>query len=778
MKVLMSSHLTSFLSIVLLLLPAPLLAQTAQTAPQGAEGDEEIIVTGTRLRGSAIGDIKPEVQIGGAEIRSLAVSSVAELLTSLSPQISSGQGRGGEAPVILLNGRRISSFAEVRDLPPEAIARIDILPEEVALKYGYAATRKVVNLVLRQRFRALTTELADAIATRGGRNTVTGSADILRISRGKRINLDAKYSGSSLLDESERDIIGGAGAFRSLLPRSASYTFNSVFEQPLAPSLGLTLNGRAEVSDRTSLLGLGNGNSSLRRNSQTLAGHVGATLNKERPNWGWSLIANGDVSDIRVRTDSAQSSGTVVRLSPSTSKSLDIEGTMTGRPFTLPAGNVSLTLQAGQKWSGLERGTLTGTTAISRGDSNGGVSIDIPIARRSENILAWAGDFSVNANFSARELTDAGTLKNWGYGFVWSPVTPLRLIFSVAKEEEAASVQQLGDPALVTPGVRIFDYVRGTTVLINRTDGGNTALISDDRRVIKAGLTLKPFEKTDLTLTANYIDSRTRNPIVSFDGATAAFETAFPQRFIRDSTGVLTAIDSRPVNIGSQSRSELRWGVNFSKPLKTPPVAPEIMQKMRALFAAGQGPQGPGAPGGAPAGAPPGSGGGGRGFGGGGGARLLLSFYHTWRFKEEAVIRPGIAPLNLLQGDTLGSLTGGKPRHEFEAQVGFSRRGLGARVEANWQQSTTVNGIGAQDLHFSDRTRVNLRLFVNPTGRPEWIIAKPWLRGTRLSLTVENLFNDRVRVTDRAGSTPLGYQPALLDPLGRTVRLSLRKVFF
>jgi phosphoribosylformylglycinamidine (FGAM) synthase PurS component len=33
-------------------------------------------------------------------------------------------------------------------------------------------------------------------------------------------------------------------------------------------------------------------------------------------------------------------------------------------------------------------------------------------------------------------------------------------------------------------------------------------------------------------------------------------------------------------------------------------------------------------------------------------------------------------------------------------------------------------------------------------------------------------------VRDAAGATPISYQPAFLDPLGRTVRISLRKLFF
>ena len=156
--------------------PAPTLAAqpTPRTAPPAAaeededEGAPDIVVTGSRRQpGAVIGDIPPEQQLSPADIRSYGVGSITELLAELTPQTTSGRGAGG-GPVILLNGRRISGFQEIRDLPTEAIARVDILPEEVALKYGYRADQRVVNFVLRRRFRAVTAELNGRAATEGG----------------------------------------------------------------------------------------------------------------------------------------------------------------------------------------------------------------------------------------------------------------------------------------------------------------------------------------------------------------------------------------------------------------------------------------------------------------------------------------------------------------------------------------------------------------------------------------------------------------------------------
>ena len=116
---------------------------TAQPAPNSDEGEDgpDIIVRGAKQPGSVIGDIPPEQQLGPADIRSYGVSSVTELLAELAPQTRSDRGSGG-APVVLLDGKRISGFSEIRDLPTEAIARVDILPEEVALKYGYKPIRR------------------------------------------------------------------------------------------------------------------------------------------------------------------------------------------------------------------------------------------------------------------------------------------------------------------------------------------------------------------------------------------------------------------------------------------------------------------------------------------------------------------------------------------------------------------------------------------------------------------------------------------------------------
>ena len=213
--------LTASLPALAVAQPAPPASASARPvpAPERAPDDEdapgretprvsEVVVTGKRppQPGAVVGDIKPELQLSPADIRSYGVSTVTELLNELSPETRSDRGRGGEAPVVLLNGRRISGLNEVRDIPVEAILRVDILPEEVALKYGYTADQRVVNIVLRRRFRAITGELTGGGPTDGGQALGQAEADLLHIRGDNRLNLDLKYAVSTALSEEARDV--------------------------------------------------------------------------------------------------------------------------------------------------------------------------------------------------------------------------------------------------------------------------------------------------------------------------------------------------------------------------------------------------------------------------------------------------------------------------------------------------------------------------------------------------------------------------------------------
>jgi iron complex outermembrane recepter protein len=777
----------------------PETAAAAEAASDEMEDEEDIVVTGQRERGAVIGDIRPEVQLSPADIRSYGVNSVAELLSELAPQISGTRGRDRGASVVLLNGLRISGFSEIRDLPTEAIQRVDILPEEVALKYGFTANQKVVNIVLRRRFRATTVELGDRIATDGGANRPQGSVNLLRISPEGRFSIGGEYIGSGRLLESGRDIAAGTGfdqrGFRTLLPSSDQASVNAVYARSIAEGVSATINGRLQYDDSRSLLGLSadGAGSLITQNNDSLNTRLATTLNGAVSGWQWAFTSAYD------RTETETKTSVTADRARSVASSFGGDFTVNGQPLALPAGPVSTTLRLNASTSDFEsrstRGGVFRGGDVHRDIGGGQINVDVPIASRSRAVLDLLGDLSVNGNLEVQRFSDFGTLRSYGFGTTWSPLRILNLTASFTDEDGAPTAQQLGNPVIVTPGVRVFDLVRNQSAIVTQISGGNPGLLADDRRVFKLGMTLRPFSATDLSLVASYTRSRTRNAIGSLSFPTADIQAAFPERFARDSEGNLTQIDARPVNFFRERAEQLRWGVNFSKR-----ISDNTAEQFRALAAAGRLPfpgRRPGGEGGQPAGAGAGTGdrprgqggfgggrggggrGGGGGFGGGGG-RLQFALYHTWHFQDDVLVRPGGPLIDLLEGGSLGR-GGGQPRHEIEAQAGITRNGLGARFSANWQSATTVRGatgLASDSLKFGSLATVDFRLFANLGGMPKLVVDHPWLRGTRVTLSVDNLFNARQRVRNAGGVTPVNYQPDLLDPLGRTIRISIRKLFF
>jgi len=173
--------------------------------------------------------------------------------------------------------------------------------------------------------------------------------------------------------------------------------------------------------------------------------------------------------------------------------------------------------------------------------------------------------------------------------------------------------------------------------------------------------------------------------------------------------------------------------------------------------------------------------GGGGGFAPGGGqpSRWNIALYHTYRIQEEILIGPGVPVLDLLNGSATSS-NGGAARHELELSGGVFHKGLGFRLQGNYRSGTTVNGsalLGSSDLRFSDLTTLTAFLFVNLDQQEKLVKGLPFLKGSRITLRVDNVLDDVIDVRDENGGVPLGYQPGYIDPRGRVFELSFRKRF-
>ena len=774
---------------------APPPAADESLAEYEEDDSDTIVVVGAKPRGSVIGDIPPENVLTPADVRATGATDVTELLDALAPQIGSARGRGGERPIMLLNGQRISSFRELRDLPTEAISRVEILPEEVALKYGYRADQRVVNIVLRERFRSTVARVEGSASTEGGYGA--GEAELTRLMIGKdnRTSLNLDIEANSGLTEAERDILLEDSSedsepdprdARTLLGSGRQITATVTHNRQIG-TVGATVNAEVERNQGRSLVGLGESLlEPLARDTTRESAHAGMALNGNVGDWRWSVTGNADAARNVTETDLDVASRD---RAVSSTLSGDIDAVANGNLFRLPAGDAGATVRVGASTIHLDndrrRDGSEFSTTLGRTRGTAALNLDLPISRRNRDFAAL-GSLTLNGNAGVEQLSDFGTMTTLGAGLNWSPLDRLNLLASWTREEGAPTVQQLGDPVLDTPEARIFDFTTGETVLVTAITGGNRELEADRRDVLKLGGNWKPFEETDLRLRVDYVRSRLTDPISSFPGPTAALEAAFPERFVRNSAGELVSVDLRPVNFDSARRDTFRLGFDFSKSLKSAPPSPAVIEAFRATrAAAGQGAPTEGGP--PPGGGPPPDdalivrdgppSGGGRFFGGGReGGRLTFSLTDTITLVDEVTIRPGVPKLDYLDGDAVGQ-SGGRPRHEVEAQAGYFNNGLGARLAANWRSGSRVNTATGDELRFSPLATFDLRLFANLGQRLDLVARHPWLRGTSLRLEVSNLFDSKPGVRNSLGDIPFGYQADLLDPLGRTVSVTFRKLF-
>lgn len=815
----------------ILAFPALAQEQPAASLPEASE-DNEIVVTAARIRGSVDVPQAPVAVLDEADIASYGAGSLADLVEQLAPQTASASGRGGGRPAFLVNGRRINGFREMRNYPPEAIRRIEVLPEEVALRFGFRPDQRVINFILKDNFNSVTAEVEVGLPSGGGYATNEQEVSLLRIDGANRLNLAFEAEDSSLLTEAERGVSSVAAPIlpgdvdpattRSLISDTRDLQLNANWSRALGQDGAggdLSLSGTVTRSDSRGLRGADGvvltdaaGNSAYRtladpgtaygareRVSRSEGFELGTGYNRPLGDWRLSATANWAHDETRTRTDAslatqalrdAVADGTIAyNASVATllaSGLVDPRGTdtalsntetatslvtLTGRPLELPAGEVAVVVKTGYAWNNIQSRDTRNPgieTDLTRGDASAGFSLGVPIASRRAEVLPAIGDLSLDLSGGVNHLSDFGTLFDGSAGLTWGVTRNLNLSASYLYRQAAPTLQQLGAPQIVSAGATVYDFATGRTVVVDLLSGGNPDLIAESRNDWKFALNWDVPVLDRSRIIAEYYDESSRDVSAGFPVLTPAVEAAFPGRVTRDDAGNLLAIDQRPVTFASQTSRRIRYGFDISDKIGG--------KDERGGERGGGGRAGRGG-----GGAGEGRGGGGMpripgmGRGGDGGGRWNLALYHTVRLADEVRIADGGPVLDLLSGDALAGSA--RPRHSVEMEGGVFKDGIGLRLSGNYRGGSRIEGSGlpgARSLDFHPYATFNLRAFVDLERKFEDV---EFLKGSRLSLRVDNLFDAQQRVTDQFGTVPVSYQPDFLDPQGRFFEIDFRKRF-
>ena len=627
-------------------------------------GTGEIIVSGRRTRGQLIVDQAPLLSLDEQAIAGEGVTSIADLITQISAQTGSARGRGGGGqPIVLVNGIRIASFREFAAYPPEALAKVEVFPEEVALRFGFPPDRRVINLVLKDNYSNRQAEFEIGTPSRGGLLTTEQEVGYLKIADGGRINLNLEVNDSTMLTEAERRIIQtpnsvsqvagdpDQAAFRSLVADSLDITANASWAKAFTSS-GTSLSANINYArnqrrdqDGLNLVTLTDpaGNSVIRtfgeaspleRRTSVDTVSAAASLTKKINSFRLTSTVDAAFSESETLIDRRfDASGFVrdaaagrfpingvlprqldagVNLANSRTINAETRHTLDGAVATLPAGDVLATFTAALDWRQIESSDSLSATNIqlTRRRAASSSNLVVPITSTRTGFGDAIGTLTLNLQAGLEDLSDFGLLGDWNAGLTWAPADKLDLSATYIYREVAPGLPQLGNPVITNFNVPVFDFVRGENVLATVITGGNPALLAETQRDWKFAANWELPGIKDTRLTVEYIRNRSDNVVSPFPQITQAIEAAFPGRVQRDPSGRLIQIDQRAVSFAETKSDRLQFTLSTRGSFGGP--------KQTGGEAAGAGGPPPGVAGGAPGAAGAGAGAGAGGPPGGG----------------------------------------------------------------------------------------------------------------------------------------------------------------
>jgi hypothetical protein len=384
-------------------------------------------------------------------------------------------------------------------------------------------------------------------------------------------------------------------------------------------------------------------------------------------------------------------------------------------------------------WTSFDGSDPSGARSFDRREYAGKAGITVPLT--GEGFLPNLGTSELALDIGRVDLGRSGTIKRYSAGLNWNPVSWLRLTAGEAKDGTAILPELLSSPLFISENVPFFDPLRNETADVRLISGGAANVRNQTQRTRTLSLTATPPSEYNLQLNADVQELKIGNPLGALPPPSSAVVLAFPERFQRDAAGRLVVVDTTSVNFDRQTTRQLRLGLNFVVPIASARSVPEAGKPRGRRIPA---------------------------------TTLQVNAAHTYLIDSTTVIRPGLAAVNLLDGGAIG-IGGGQQRNFTTGSVALTRGATGARLNLTRRgRSFLQTGTAAMPdrLTFQPLFKADLRLFAE-IGQLLPNVAHT--EGTRLTLAIENLSNDRERITNLAGVVPQAYQGAFRDPVGRTI---------
>ena len=740
--------------------------------------DETIVVTGTNLRGGQ--PTAPVIVIRREDIDASGSTSVEQLMARV-PQNSQGgvnrenaravgagadptehgaglnlRGLGQRATLVLVNGRRLApsgsgSFVDVSLIPLSTVDRVEILTDGASAIYGSDAVGGVVNFILRDDFEGVETFVSAGTAT-------AGDGDVLQAGAMAGTNwgsggamLSYEFRAEDEIVARDRDFTINFPPRTSLLPRERRHSLFGAFRQDLSSRLRAELTGSFATRDTDRTYFFAGSIVPVATVAEAETFSLGGTFRYDLGS-GWAARLSGGYSQTRTDQEQVETGAGLVNARATHNSIADLGITADGSLFRLPGGPVRVAIGVEGRHESYRDDFETQNISLARRQSREVIAAfaetQVPIfsaANRRPGLERLV--FTAAGRYE--HYQGLGSTFNPKLGLLWSPVPGLSFRSSYDTSFRAPLLHEAAGAysAIYVPSFLVFiDPAQATGVGLV-LGGSNPAVGPERSRSWTVGAELAPPTAPGLRLSLNYYSIRFSDrialpsPIITVVG-----DPAFESIVTRDPDDDLL----RQLIAGAQVSLDIS-GPGFTNGNATPADVSVLVDgrinntavtRTRGLdfslgyrFASGE-------------------------------SRFVVNANLNYIFAFEDQLRLTSAPIDALD-------TPYRPL-DFRArtQLGWSRGGLSANLFLNYADGYRDDR-GGRDLQVGSFTTVDFGLAYDgdEAGAPAW------LRGTRIAVMAENLFDqDPPRLLPDPGATSgLGYDPVNATGRGRFVALQIRK---
>lgn len=750
--------------------------------PQQVAESEPIIVTGTNIRGGE--PTSPLITITRQDIERTGATSVDELMRTIPQNTQGGvnketfglptpdqdptdhgsglnlRGLGQRATLVLVNGRRLApsssgSFVDVSLIPVSAVERVEILTDGASAIYGSDAVGGVVNFILRDHLEGLESSVQAGTTTSGGGDQLLLSQSVGHDWTSGHAMLAYEYRLENQVEAGDRPFTINLRPGTYLLPRERRHSLLGTLEQELLPNLTLGVTGSfaRRTSDRTvfqsvSPLPVG-------ADAEAESTSIAAELSYELPgDWRLRLDGNYAVSDANQRQTQP---GGIELVNARRVRNAILEGGLRvdGSLIELPAGIVRLAFGAqARREDYRDAFESTSIPEVVREAHRDALSaygeLLVPLFSRL-NRRPGLERLQVSAAVRYDRYSGTESTVDPKVGLLWSPLRGLNLRGSYSTSFRAPLLSEVSGNYSVIYVPAVFFYAdpsqapAGSIAAV--VQGSNPDVRPETSRNWSFGGDWSPSFVPGLTLTANYYDIRFSDRIaLPTSRANVIGDPAFaPIVDLSPDVAALTDLIANAQTVLDFS------GPGFSDGGSTPADVGVVLDTRVNNTAFTRT----------------------RGFDVG--IRYAFSIGAN-AFVLDANVNHIIQFDEQLTSASPTIISVDRPYRPLDWR---GRAGI-AWSRVNWTGSLFVNHADSyQDDRLATSTRIGAHTTVDVSLSYTFQAPGSWLRGTRISLYVENLFeNDPPRLLPETGSTSgLGYDPVNASGRGRFVALQLRRVW-